>query len=84
MPKPTLSRYENDHVVPSLTTLERLAAAFDISVAELASSDHGEQRMYAALRRRGIEINTDLEAQKLADEIAELRSNGDPARSNRA
>jgi transcriptional regulator with XRE-family HTH domain len=75
MSKPTLSRYENDHVLPSLTTVRRIADALNVSVAELASSNHGEQRMYAALRDRGIEVRSDVEAAEIADLIADLRSN---------
>ena len=36
LPKPTLSRYENGHVLPSLLTLRRLADALSV----LADVDH--------------------------------------------
>jgi transcriptional regulator with XRE-family HTH domain len=69
--KPTLSRYENGHVLPSLGTLRRLAEALDISEVALLPDSSPEQDFYEALRVRGIEIHSTREAQELADIVSD-------------
>ncbi len=71
IPKPTLSRYENGHVMPSLGTLARLAAA--LSVPEgflLPGSATPEEALYEALHVRGIEIRDKADAERIADVVA--------------
>ena len=73
IPKPTLSRYENDHVQPSLGTLRKLADGLGLSVGALVPD--GEQlveRLFEALGRHGIRIRSAAEAERLAELISEL------------
>ena len=73
LPKPTLSRYENGHVLPSLVTLRRLAHALGVAESALLPGDKtAEDAFIEALRSRGIEIRTVSEAQELADRIGEF------------
>ena len=72
IPKPTLSRYENDHVMPSISTLRRLATALGIHEANLLPrKGTAGEALLDALRDRGIEIRSTAEAERLADLIAE-------------
>ena len=69
LPKPTLSRYENGHVLPSLNTLRQLAEALGVGEWALLPGCSPEREFYDALRKHGIEIRSSLEAQKLADVV---------------
>jgi transcriptional regulator with XRE-family HTH domain len=72
IPKPTISRYENDHVLPSLPTLARLAKALDVPVAELVTDTlNGEKLIVEALRRRGVHVGSVAEAEHFVDLIEE-------------
>ncbi len=73
IPKARLSRYENGHVLPSIETLGRLAAALQVSEASLL----GEQRevlegFYNVLFQRGIRLFTVDQAAKLANAVADI------------
>src|SRR5688572_28086643 len=71
IPKPTLSRYENDHVSPSLHTLGRLALARRIpESALLAEHATPEEAFVRALSDRGISFSTVAEAEHLAEALA--------------
>lgn len=71
--KPTLSRYENDHVLPSVATLQRLTGALDIPLSKLvADPADGEGFMIDALRRRGVVIRDHGDAERIADLVAEV------------
>jgi transcriptional regulator with XRE-family HTH domain len=71
IPKPTLSRYENDHVTPSLSTLRRLAKALNVPESTLIGEERTpEAELLDALRERGIEVRTRAEARRLADIFA--------------
>ena len=73
IPKPTLSRYENDHVMPSLQTLTRLADALNVPEgALLPGRTSPEEELFSALRERGVEIQSRAEAQRVADIVAQL------------
>jgi transcriptional regulator with XRE-family HTH domain len=69
LPKPTLSRYENGHVLPSLQTLRKLAEALQVSELSLLPGTTPEQDFYEALRAHGIEVHSTSEAQHLADAV---------------
>lgn len=73
IPKARLSRYENGHVAPSIQTLERLAKALSVSEASLL----GDRRFvleafFDALSERGVRIDSDKQARRLADAVAEM------------
>lgn len=76
LPKPTLSRYENGHVLPSLMTLRKLADALGVSESVLLPGNNSPDEVFLEeLRSRGIEIASEVEAQQLAEYIGErLRS----------
>ena len=70
VPKPALSRYENDHVLPSIGTLRRLAEALNVSVAMLLpASDRGGSFLSDALDRRGLRARTPAEAERIVDYV---------------
>lgn len=72
IPKPTLSRYENDHVMPSLSTLGRLAKALGVPETVLLPGKHTpEQELINALHERGIEIRSRAEARRVAHVVAD-------------
>jgi len=73
LPKPTLSRYENGHVLPSLQTLRKLADALGVGESALLPGSKSPDEMFLeALRVHGIEIDTGAEAQELADSVDEF------------
>jgi transcriptional regulator with XRE-family HTH domain len=81
IPKPTLSRYENDHVLPSLQTLARLADALHVPESVLLPGKVSpEEELYAALNERGVSIRTRAEARRIADIVAEVFEAGVVAR----
>jgi transcriptional regulator with XRE-family HTH domain len=73
IPKARLSRYENGHVLPSIGTLGRLAAALGVSEASLL----GDQRSLIdefvnALMARGVVLQSAEQARKLAGAVADI------------
>lgn len=73
LPKPTLSRYENGHVLPSLSTLRKLALALEVGEASLLpGAETPEQVFIAALAAQGVVVRSTREAQELAERIGEL------------
>jgi transcriptional regulator with XRE-family HTH domain len=73
IPKPTLSRYENGHVMPSLATLARLADALDLAEgALLPGRASPREELFLALSERGVEISTREDAQRIAQIVAQL------------
>jgi transcriptional regulator with XRE-family HTH domain len=71
IPKPTLSRYENGHVMPSLATLARLADALDLpDGALLPGRTSPKEELFTALTERGIEIHSREDAQRIAEIVA--------------
>ncbi|MGA3168153.1 MAG: helix-turn-helix transcriptional regulator [Terriglobia bacterium] len=50
-----LSRLENGHTIPSLETLERLAAALDVPLYKIFCSDTGEAPSSNLTRRKSLE-----------------------------
>jgi transcriptional regulator with XRE-family HTH domain len=83
LPKPTLSRYENGHVLPSLATLRKLADALGVGESELLPGSKSPNEIFLeALHAAGIEINTGSEAMELAELVGDVVQ--DRARLRRA
>jgi transcriptional regulator with XRE-family HTH domain len=73
IPKPTLSRYENGHVMPSLQTLARLAEALDLPEgALLPGRTSPKEELFIALAEKGVEIHSREDARRIADLVAEV------------
>ena len=71
IPKPTLSRYENDHVRPAVATLVRLADGLGTTVAILLGTVGGlGDYLVSALRDRGVVIDSFEDADRIADSVA--------------
>jgi transcriptional regulator with XRE-family HTH domain len=71
IPKPTLSRYENGHVMPSLATLARLAEALQMPEGSLLPGRScPEEDLYSALQELGIEIKDVADARRVAALVA--------------
>lgn len=73
IPKARLSRYENGHVLPSLGTLQKLAASLDVSEATLL----GDQRailegFFSVLASRGVRVYSEEQATKMGHAVADL------------
>jgi transcriptional regulator with XRE-family HTH domain len=73
IPKARLSRYENGHVAPSIQTLERLAAALNVSEASLLGDERAVlERFFDVLAERGVRVDSEEEAVKLAHALADM------------
>lgn len=73
IPKATLSRYENDRIMPSLPTLRRLAEALGVAESMLLSGRRTPQEeLYAALRDEGVEIRSKADAERIAGVVADI------------
>jgi transcriptional regulator with XRE-family HTH domain len=73
IPKARLSRYENGHVAPSIQTLERLAAALNVSEASLLGDPRAIlEEFFAVLEVRGVRITTSEQGRALANAVAEM------------
>ena len=67
-----LSRYENDHILPSVTTLRKLSASLGESVSHLVGDGPSILHAFsAALAYRGLVIGSEQEAEQLAIAIAD-------------
>lgn len=85
IPKPTLSRYENDHVLPSITTLGRIAQCLNVALVEIVnSSERGGALIARAFRKRGIEIRSVSDAEDIADWVEDFYEMGVKRRSERS
>lgn len=72
IPKPTLSRYENGHVSPSLKTLYRLASALGIAESTLLPNEPSPDEVFIqTLRSRGVTFASAAEAEATASDIAD-------------
>lgn len=77
LPKPTLSRYENDHVLPSLETLGKLASALDVAHWTLLPRERRPiEEFCEALQDHGVTITSSDEASELAATVAKLVKSG--------
>ena len=73
IPKTMLSRYENDHILPSVTTLRKLSTALGESVSALVGNGPSILHTFAAvLGHRGIVIGSEEDAEELALRIADF------------
>jgi hypothetical protein len=78
IPKARLSRYENGHVLPSITTLRKLSDALGISEASLLGDRWAViEEFFTQLFRRGVQIPSAQHARKLADAAADLNESLD-------
>jgi transcriptional regulator with XRE-family HTH domain len=77
VPKTMVSRYENDHILPSISTLEKLARALRIGTSVLLSDGDDDVTFTEALRARGFELQSSEQAARLAHVIADLAAEGD-------
>jgi transcriptional regulator with XRE-family HTH domain len=66
IPKPRLSRYENDHILPSITSLRRLADALDVAQEILLTSEISPMDVFVSNVRSGAWFETDDEARTAA------------------
>ena len=71
VPKTRLSRYENGHILPSLETLRKLAAALRLPESRLLGERSVADELLVALRERGVAVNTPKRARELADVLAD-------------
>lgn len=73
VPKTMLSRYENDHILPSIATLGRLAVALDVHSSVLLGNGTGVSfALNDELVARGVVVNDEVEAKQLAGVIADM------------
>jgi transcriptional regulator with XRE-family HTH domain len=76
IPKPTLSRYENDHVSPSIHTLHRLAESLRVSEGALLGVHESiDEAFIEALHKLGVSFSSVAEAQSEAARIAPMLGN---------
>jgi len=79
IPKARLSRYENGHVLPSIDTLGRLAAALGVSEASLLGDQQAiTEQFFRVLFDRGVRLYSLDQADRLANAIADLLTSASP------
>jgi len=79
IPKARLSRYENGHVLPSIDTLGRLAAALGVSEASLLGDQRAVmEEFFDVLFRRGVRIYSLEQAERLANGVADILASASP------
>jgi len=80
IPKTMLSRYENDHILPSITTLRKLAIALGMNESMLIDETAGVgETLQAQLTERGVTIANSEDAARLAHVIADMVDAHDPS-----
>lgn len=74
IPKTTLSRYENDHILPSIHSLQMLADALGVQEGALIAEGAARVRehFFSMLEERGIRITTLHQAEEVADAVADV------------
>jgi transcriptional regulator with XRE-family HTH domain len=73
VPKTMLSRYENNHVSPSLDSLSRIALAIGVSQGSLLGEpDIAVMVLVRELEARGIAIESLAQATEIADMIGRI------------
>ena len=73
VPKTRLSRYENDHILPSLGTLRKIAAALSVSEANLLGTRVGSaEEFLGVLEDRGITFASPEQGARMANAVADL------------
>lgn len=71
VPKTMLSRYENDHILPSISTLQKLATALGVGEAVLLGEGEASATFEGELGRRGITMKGG-DALTLANVVADM------------
>jgi transcriptional regulator with XRE-family HTH domain len=80
VPKTMLSRYENDHILPSITTLRKLAVALGMNESSLIDETAGIcEALQARLAERGVAITSSEDASRLGGVIADMVDAHDPS-----
>lgn len=70
IPKPRLSRYENDHIRPSLMSLERLAGAVGVGPDTLLSARRAPLDAFVdEVRAAGLTFSSEADARRVAREL---------------
>ena len=78
IPKTMLSRYENNHILPSIQTLRKISKALGESVSALVGNGPSSLHSFAAvLGENGILITSAEDAERLAMVITDLVNEGD-------
>jgi transcriptional regulator with XRE-family HTH domain len=72
VPKTRLSRYENGHFLPSLTTLHKICDALEVSESSLMGDEMPTDRFLTTLKVRGVDFGSVTEAETLANRVADL------------
>lgn len=79
IPKPRLSRYENDHIVPSIDSLQRLTHALGVSPAAILDPcDEPLQAFMEELRAKNVCFQDVEHARAVAAELCERLSRREP------
>ena len=79
IPKARLSRYENGHVLPSIDTLGRLAAALGVSEASLLGDQQAiMEEFFKVLLGRGVRLYSLDQADRLANAVADILASASP------
>ena len=71
IPKSMLSRYENDHLLPSVRTLRRLAEAIGVAASALFENGDSPAMLDRELARRGVRFTSRAEMLRYADMICD-------------
>ena len=71
IPKSMLSRYENDHLLPSVRTLRRLADSIGVAASSLFEDDDSPAMLDRELAERGIRFGSRAEMLRFADMISD-------------
>ncbi|MFY9589032.1 MAG: helix-turn-helix transcriptional regulator [Actinomycetota bacterium] len=71
IPKSMLSRYENDHLLPSVRTLRRLAEAIGIGAATFFEDEASPAMLDRELAHRGVRFGSRAEMLRYADMICD-------------
>ena len=76
IPKSRISRYENGHLLPSLSGLQRLCRSLGVPDSELLADPLDLFAIFVGgLRRRGISFSSAQEAERAAGRAAEVLRN---------
>ena len=71
IPKSMLSRYENNHLLPSMRTLRRLAESIGIAASALLENEDSPAMLDRELARRGVRFGSRAEMLRAADIVCD-------------
>ena len=83
VPKSMLSRYENDHLLPSVRTLRRLAESIGVPASALFEDEGSPAMLDRELARRGIRFASRAEMLRFADMISDAVRESQPSTARR-